>query len=252
MPAPSFDLQGRRALVTGGGSGLGLAMAQGLARAGASVIIVGRDGKKLDQATAAIGPNAASAVCDVTDRQAVKDLALGVEREHGPVDILVNNAGIQQRAPITEFPPEGWDRMIATHLTAPFLLVQAIVPGMIARQRGKIVNTLSVTSELGRATVVPYTAAKGGLKMLTRGLAVELGPHNIQVNGVAPGYFRTEMNTALMENPDFDKWVKSRTPAGRWGEPEELAGAAVFLASSASDYVSGQVIFVDGGFTASM
>ena len=252
MPAPSFDLHGRRALVTGGGSGLGLAMAKGLAGAGASVIIVGRDARKLDHAKATLGPNAASAVCDVTDRQAVKDLALGVEREHGPVDILVNNAGIQQRAPITEFPPEGWDRMIATHLTAPFLLVQAIVPGMIARRRGKIVNTLSVTSELGRATVVPYTAAKGGLRMLTRGLAVELGPHNIQVNGVAPGYFRTEMNTALMENPDFDKWVKSRTPAGRWGEPEELAGAAIFLASSASDYVTGQVIFVDGGFTASM
>jgi gluconate 5-dehydrogenase len=153
---------------------------------------------------------------------------------------------------VTEFPLDGWDRMIATHLTAAFMLSQQAARGMIARRAGKIINTLSVMSELGRPTIVPYTAAKGGLKMLTRGLAVELGPHNIQVNGIAPGYFATEMNTALMENRDFDAWVKVRTPAGRWGQPEELGGVAVMLASRASDYVNGQVIFVDGGLTASV
>jgi gluconate 5-dehydrogenase len=145
---------------------------------------------------------------------------------------------------------EKWDQIIATHLSAPFRLSQAVVPDMIARGSGKIINTLSVMSELGRRTIVPYTAAKGGLKMLTRGLAVELGAHNIQVNGIAPGYFRTELNRALFENPDFDDWVRKRTPAGRWGEPDELVGAAVFLASSASGFVTGQVIFVDGGLTA--
>jgi len=142
--------------------------------------------------------------------------------------------------------------MIATHLSAPFFLARAIAPGMIERRRGKIINTLSLTSELGRPTIVPYTAAKGGLRMLTRGLAVEPGPHNIQVNGIGPGYFRTDMNRPLMDNAEFDAWVKKRTPAGRWGDPSELAGTAVFLASGAADYVNGQVIDVDGGFTASM
>jgi gluconate 5-dehydrogenase len=255
MLLPSFDLAGRVALVTGGGSGLGLAMAEGLAGAGAHVVLVGRDETKLAQAKAAIegaGGKASTAPCDLLDRSALAPLVERTEREHGPLDILVNNAGIQQRAPFPEFPADGWDRMIATHLTAPFLLAQVVVRGMIERRRGKIVNTLSVTSELGRPTIVPYTTAKGGLRMMTRGLATELGQHNIQVNGIAPGYFRTEMNRALIENQEFDAWVRKRTPAGRWGDPHELAGAAVFLASSASDYVTGQVIFVDGGFTASM
>jgi gluconate 5-dehydrogenase len=153
---------------------------------------------------------------------------------------------------VLAFPAEGWDRMIATHLSAPFFLAQAVGRGMVQRRRGKIINTLSVMSELGRPSIVPYTAAKGGLKMLTRGLAVELGPHNIQVNGIAPGYFRTEMNETLMADADFDAWVRARTPARRWGEPDELAGAAIFLASSASDYVNGQILFVDGGLTASV
>jgi gluconate 5-dehydrogenase len=142
--------------------------------------------------------------------------------------------------------------MIATHLSAPFFLSQAAARGMVERRRGKIINTLSLMSELGRPTIVPYTAAKGGLKMLTRGLATELGPHNIQVNGIAPGYFRTEMNEALMADPDFDGWVRNRTPARRWGEPHELVGAAILLASSASDFINGQVLFVDGGLTASV
>lgn len=175
-----------------------------------------------------------------------------LERDVGPLDILLNNAGVQQRAPLTEFPAEGWDRMMATHISAPFFLAQAIARHMIIRRRGKIINTLSIMSELGRPMIVPYTTAKGGLKMLTRGLAVELGAHNIQVNGIAPGYFRTEMNQALMDDPKFDAWVKQRTPANRWGEPDEIGGVAVFLASGASDFVTGQVIFVDGGFTASV
>jgi gluconate 5-dehydrogenase len=251
MKTPSFDLSGRTALVTGGGSGLGLAIAAGLAAAGSTVVIVGRNKERLTSSAEKIRAGG-TAVCDVTDRAAIPVLVADVERRHGPIDILVNNAGIQQRAQLADFPAEGWDRMIATHLSAPFFLAQAVVPGMIERGHGKIINTLSVTSELGRPTIIPYTAAKGGLRMLTRGLAVELGPKNIQVNGIAPGYFATEMNRALMDDADFDAWVRKRTPAGRWGEPHELAGAAVFLASSAADYISGQVLFVDGGFTASM
>lgn len=245
-----FELGGRHALVTGAGSGLGLAMAQALAGAGASLTLVGRDEARLAAAAKSLGGG--YLVCDLTDRAALAGLVERAEAARGPLAILVNNAGIQQRAPVTEFPLDGWDRMIATHLTAAFVLAQQAARGMIARRAGKIINTLSVMSELGRPTIVPYTAAKGGLKMLTRGLAVELGPHNIQVNGIAPGYFATEMNTALMENPDFDAWVKARTPAGRWGRPEELGGVAVMLASRASDYVNGQVIYVDGGLTASI
>jgi gluconate 5-dehydrogenase len=255
MAFTKFDLGGRHALVTGGGSGLGLAMARGLAQAGATVTIVGRDDKRLAEAAGQLRGDGADVhvlACDLLDRSALATLVPRAEAAAGPVEILLNNAGIQNRAPLGEFPVEGWDAMIATHLTAPFLLAQAVSRGMIERRRGKIINTLSVMSELGRPTIVPYTAAKGGLRMLTRGLAVELGVHNIQVNGIAPGYFATDMNAALMSDATFDTWLKKRTPAGRWGGPEELAGAAVFFASPASDYVSGQVLFVDGGLTASV
>jgi len=256
MNGPSyFDLHGRNALITGGGSGLGFAIAKALAAAGASVILLGRNAEKLARASEeliALGANATYTVCNLLDRDAIAPLIQDLERNVGPLDILLNNAGVQQRAPFTEFPAEGWDRMIATHISAPFFLAQAIARQMIIRRRGKIINTLSIMSELGRPMIVPYTTAKGGLKMLTRGLAVELGAHNIQVNGIAPGYFRTEMNQALMDDAKFDAWVKQRTPAQRWGEPDEIGGAAVFLASAASDFVTGQVIFVDGGFTASV
>jgi gluconate 5-dehydrogenase len=250
-----FDLAGRHVLLTGGGSGLGLAVAEGLAGAGARLSLVGRDESKLRAAADRIGEAGGTAApfrCDVTDRDALPALVETAERAGGPIDVLFNNAGVQQRAPVLAFPAEGWDRMIATHLSAPFFLSQAVARGMVERRRGKIVNTLSLMSELGRPTIVPYTAAKGGLKMLTRGLATELGPHNIQVNGIAPGYFRTEMNEALMADPDFDGWVRNRTPARRWGEPHELVGAAILLASSASDFINGQVLFVDGGLTASV
>jgi gluconate 5-dehydrogenase len=247
MSGSAFDLDGRVALVTGGGSGLGLAMATALSDAGARVVIVGRNADRLADAAAAM-PGSDWRACDLTDRAAIKALAGDV----GRIDILVNNAGIQLRAPIAEFPEDGWDLMIATHLSAPFFLARAFAPGMAARGGGKIINTLSLMAELGRATIVPYTAAKGGLRMLTRGLAVELGPDNIQVNGIAPGYFATEMNAALVADPEFDAWVKKRTPARRWGDPREVAGATRFFASAASDFVSGQVLFVDGGFSASV
>jgi gluconate 5-dehydrogenase len=255
MNFAQFDLRGRHALITGGGSGLGLAIAEGLASAGATLTIVGRDETKLARAVEALptgGDSAGFLARDLTDRSALATLVPEAEARRGPIEILVNNAGVQNRAPVTEFLPDAWDAMIATHLTAPFLLAQKVAPGMMARRRGKIINTLSVMAELGRPTIVPYTAAKGGLRMLTRGLATELGPHNIQVNGIAPGYFRTDMNEALIADPEFNAWVRKRTPAARWGEPHELAGLAVLLASAASDYISGQVIFVDGGLTASV
>lgn len=250
MNAQLFDLQGKRAVVTGGGGGLGFSMAKALAGAGASVVLLGRDIAKLRAAQDEIG-GATVYTGDLTNRLNVARLIEQV-LDDGAVDILVNNAGIQHRSPIEAFPDDAWDRMIATHLTATFLLVKGLAPHLMARQRGKIINVLSVNAELGRPSITPYAAAKGGLKMLTRGLAVELGPHGVQVNGLAPGYFRTEMTAALTANPEFDAWLRNRTPARRWGEPSDLDGAVVFLASAASDYVNGQVLYVDGGLTASV
>ncbi len=173
-------------------------------------------------------------------------------RKHGAIDILVNNAGIQRRAPFVEFKQEDWDAVIATNLTAPFIVSQAVLPAMIARQAGKIIHIASLMSELARPTVVPYTSAKGGVRQLTRGMAVELAPHNIQVNAIAPGYFATEMNRALIDNAEFNAWVCKRTPAGRWGEPPEIAGLAVFLASRAADYMTGQMLVMDGGMSVAL
>jgi gluconate 5-dehydrogenase len=175
-----------------------------------------------------------------------------VQSRLGDVDILVNNAGVQHRAPIDEFTDADWRRVMGTNLDAPFYLARAVVPAMKARRAGKIINIASIMARLSRPTTVPYQVSKGGIAMLTRGLAVELAPHGIQVNAIAPGFFRTEMNEALTSNPDFDAWVKKRTPAGRWAEPRELAGAAVYLASPAAAFVTGQILYVDGGFTAAM
>ncbi len=169
-----------------------------------------------------------------------------------PLDILVNNAGIQRRNPLVDFKQQDWDDVIATNLTAPFLVAQAVLPGMIARKSGKIINIASLMSELARPTVVPYTAAKGGVRQLTRGMAVELAPHNIQVNAISPGYFATEMNRALIDNVEFNAWVCKRTPAGRWGEPPEIAGLAVFLSSAAANYITGQLITIDGGMSVAL
>ena len=246
-----FDLSSRVALVTGAYRGLGLAIARGMAQAGATVVLNGRKRDELLKAAQSL-PGADVAVFDVTQRDAVANGVSDVVARHGRIDILVNNAGIQRRAPVHEFPQQDWDDIIATNLTAPFVVSQAVVPGMIERKHGKIIHIASLMSDLARPTVVPYTAAKGGVRQLTRGMAIELAPHNIQVNAIAPGYFATEMNRALIDNPEFDAWVKKRTPAGRWGEPPEIAGLAVFLASSAANYMTGQVLVMDGGMSVAL
>jgi gluconate 5-dehydrogenase len=250
-----FELSGKVALVTGAYRGLGFAIAQGLARAGASVVLNGRRIEAVEPAARALTAQslqASTAIFDVTDRDAVRAAVRAIEGEHGRIDVLVNNAGIQRRGALAEFSQQDWDDIIATNLTAPFVVSQAVLPGMIARKSGKIVHIASLMSELARPSVVPYTAAKGGVRQLTRGMAVELAPHNIQVNAIAPGYFATEMNRALIDNAEFNAWVCKRTPAGRWGQPDELAGTAVFLASSASNYITGQLIIVDGGMSVAL
>src|SRR6185369_14488618 len=198
------------------------------------------------------GLRAFTSLFDVTDGEAVREAVATIAREHGSLDILVNNAGIQRRNRIVDFKRQDWDDVIATNLTAPYLLAQAVLPGMIARKSGKIVNIASLMSDLARPTVVPYTAAKGGVRQLTRGMAVELAQHNIQVNAISPGYFATEMNRALIDNVEFNAWVCKRTPAGRWGEPSEIAGLAVFLSSAAANYITGQLITIDGGMSVAL
>jgi len=252
---PPFDLSGKVALVTGAYRGLGFAIARGLAHAGAAVVLNGRRQDALDAAVESLSEQgfvASTALFDVTDRSAIAAGVEGINKRLGRVDILFNNAGIQRRGPLVDFPQAQWDEIVATNLTAPFAVSQAVLPGMIARKSGKIVHVASLMSELARPGVVPYTAAKGGVRQLTRGMAVELAPHNIQVNAIAPGYFATEMNRALIDNVEFSAWVSKRTPAGRWGEPDELAGLAIFLASSASNYMTGQMLFIDGGMSVAL
>ncbi len=252
MSLSLFSLAGKIALVTGSGQGIGLALAEGLSDAGAHVVLNGRDKAKLERAQqmlAAAGRKASIAPFDVTDQKAVEAGVAMIEAEIGPIDILINNAGMQKRAPITEFPVEGWHEVMNTNLHSVFYVTQAVTKRMVPRKRGKIISIGSVMSELGRATIIPYTASKGAVKMMTRGLAAELGKHNIQANAIGPGYFATEINAALIADEAFSGWVCSRTPAGRWGETKELAGAAIFLSSAASDYVNGHLLMVDGGLT---
>jgi gluconate 5-dehydrogenase len=255
MTASPFDLTGRIALVTGAYRGLGFGIAQGLAHAGATVILNARKADELAKAARILtdaGLKADMSVFDINDRPAIKAAVAAIIAKHGSIDILVNNAGIQRRGPMVDFSEKDWDDVIATNLTAPFVVSQAVLPGMIAKKRGKIIHIASLMSELARPTVIPYTAAKGGVRQLTRGMAVELAPMGIQVNAIAPGYFATEMNRALIDNNEFNAWVVKRTPAGRWGQPEELAGLAVFLASSASDYMTGQMLVMDGGMSVAL
>jgi gluconate 5-dehydrogenase len=255
MAPNPFDLTGKVALVTGAYRGLGFAIAKGLARAGATVVLNGRRPAELATAAKTLtdeGLSAATAVFDVTDAAAIRRAIDGLEASYGHLDIVVNNAGIQRRKPIVEFEKKDWDDVIATNLTAPFIVSQAALPAMIGRRSGKIIHIASLLSELARPTIVAYTAAKGGVRQLTRAMAIELAPHNIQVNAIAPGYFATEMNRALLDNAEFDAWVKKRTPAGRWGQPDEISGLAVFLASRAADYITGQMITIDGGMSVAL
>ncbi len=240
-----FDLTGRTALVTGSTRGLGLSFARALAGAGARVAINGRTRETCEAVAAGID-GAFAAPFDVTDEAPI---SAGVAAL-GEIDVLVNNAGMQMRRPLEQFSLAEWQQIIEVNLTSAFLVARAVAPQMIARGRGKIVNTCSVTSEVGRETIGPYTASKGALKMLTRAMCADWARHGIQANGIGPGYFRTELNTALQEDPEFDAWLRARVPAGRWGEPSELGGAVVFLASAASDFVNGQILYVDGGLLA--
>ncbi len=250
-----FDLSGKTALVTGSSRGLGFVMARGLARAGARVLLNGVDAQRLQAAQASLkGEGLAADVLgfDVTDEAKVVAAFGKLDSEGTAVDILVNNAGIQVRKPLLEFTSDEWRRVIDTNLTSAFVIGREAARRMVACGHGKIINIGSLASELARPTVAPYTAAKGGIKMLTRSMAVEWAAKGLQVNGIGPGYMLTDMNQALMDNADFNTWLMTRVPAKRWGKPDELVGAAVFLASSASDYINGQMIYIDGGMLASM
>jgi gluconate 5-dehydrogenase len=245
-----FDLSGRRALVTGSSQGIGLALARGLSEAGAAVILNGRDPAKLAAATDQI-PGAVGAEFDVTDHAAVAAAVAALEVD-GPVDILVNNAGLQHRAPLDEFPPEAFARLLETNISGVFNVAQACARHMIPRGRGKIVNIASVNAVLARATIAPYTATKGAVANLTKGMATDWARHGLNCNAIGPGYMRTPLNEALSSDPAFNAWLENRTPAGRWGDPRELVGACVFLASDAASFVNGQIIYVDGGLTAAL
>jgi gluconate 5-dehydrogenase len=247
-----FDLSGRTALVTGSSRGLGRAMAEGLAAAGAALVLNGSDAGRLSGAVAemkAAGHRVRAARFDVTDEAAVVAAFAAFDDDGVEIDTLVNNAGVQFRKPIVELETGDWRRVVDTNLTSAFVIGREAARRMIGRRRGKVINIGSLTSELARATVAPYTVAKGGIKMLTKAMAAEWGEYGIQANAIGPGYMLTDMNQALIENPTFDAWVKGRTPARRWGHPDELVGTCVYLASAASDYVNGQLIFVDGGMS---
>jgi gluconate 5-dehydrogenase len=251
-----FDLTGRTALITGSSGGLGLAMARGLADAGAAIILNGRDEERLATAVKtfeAAGKSASAHAFDVANEAAVLSAFERFDAEGVAIDILVNNAGVQLRKPMLELSTDEWRRVVDTHLTAAFQIGREAARRMIARGKGgKIINIASLASEVARATIAPYTAAKGGIRMLTRSMAAEWARHDIQANAIGPGYIVTEMNRALIDDAKFDAWVKSRTPSGRWGQPDDLIGVAVFLASPASAYVNGQIIYVDGGLLAVM
>ena len=248
-----FDLAGRTALVTGSSRGLGRAMAEGLAQAGAALVLNGTDPSRVAESAAALraaGHTVHEAAFDVTDEAGIVAAFERLDAQGVAVDILVNNAGIQFRRPMLELETADWRRVIDINLTAAFVIGREAARRMVARRQGKIINIGSLMSAVGRATVAPYTAAKGGIKMLTQAMAAEWAQHNVQANAIGPGYMITEMTQPLVDDPAFNGWVVGRTPAKRWGRPQELIGAAVFLASGASDYVNGQIIYVDGGMLA--
>jgi len=255
VSASPFDLTGRVALVTGSGRGIGLTLARGLASAGATIVLNDVVPDRLDKALAdcrAEGIEAHDSMFDVTDPEQVAAAVAEIEKTVGPIEILVNNAGLQIRAPLEEFSMESWNKLMAVNVTGVFVVSQAVARRMIPRGHGKIVSICSVQAELARPSIAAYTATKGAVKNLVKGMCADWARYGIQSNGIGPGYFITEMTQALADDPTFDAWLKSRTPAGRWGDVKELVGAVVFLSSDASSYVNGQMLYVDGGMLAAL
>lgn len=248
-----FDLTGKLALVTGSSRGIGKHLARGMAEAGATVIINGMNAETVKSTVSELeghGLKAIGKAFDVTDSDAIDAAIDDIEMHAGSIDILVNNAGIQRRTPLLDCDDATWEEVMNTNLASVFRVSRAVARYMVERKQGKIINTCSIQSELGRPTIAPYAASKGGVKMLTKNMCAEWAPHNIQINGLGPGYFATELTAALVEDPLFSEWLCKRTPAGRWGDVEELIGAAVFLAAPASNFVNGHILYVDGGMSA--
>ena len=255
MAADLFDLSGRIALITGSGQGIGLTLARGLASAGATIVLNDIIEDRLNAAVDGLrseGIRANGSLFDVTAAEQVGAAIAELEATVGPVEILINNAGIQYRAPLEDFPLDAWNRLVAVNLTGVFVVSQAVARRMIPRGHGKIIAICSMQSELARPTIAPYTATKGGVRNLVRGMCTDWAHYGLQINGIGPGYFVTELTKQLAEDPAFDAWLRQRTPAGRWGEVDELIGAAIFLSAPASSFVNGQVIYVDGGMLAAV
>jgi gluconate 5-dehydrogenase len=254
MIHPAFDITGRVALVTGSSRGIGRALAEGLAQAGAEVIVNGRDAAALgvaaDEIKKKTGATVHAVPFDVTDQTTVVSGIARIEDSIGPLDICVNNAGMQRRAPFTDFTVEDWNALVATNITSAFLVGREVAIRMKERGRGKIINIASLQSEVSRPGIAPYAATKGAIKMLTRGMCADLAGSGICVNAIGPGYFETELTSALVADEQFSAWVRARTPAGRWGNVEDLVGTLIYLASDASAFVNGQIVYVDGGMLA--
>ncbi len=255
MVSALFDLKGKIALVTGSTRGLGFGIARGLCRGGAKTIINGRNRNAVYMAAQKLKQmnfDCEGYPFDITDREQSETAIREIIERNGPIDILVNNAGVQHRAPIEQFPSEKWDSVMNVNLNSPYWISRCVIPDMMEVKQGKIINMCSLTSDFARKTISAYSVSKAGLKMLTKSMATELGQYNIQVNAIGPGYFATEMNTALIKNREFNSWVLGRTPANRWGTTEDIEGIVIFLSSKASDYINGQLIYVDGGFSANL
>ncbi|MDY8108063.1 SDR family oxidoreductase [Fulvimarina sp. 2208YS6-2-32] len=255
MSLQLFDLSGKRALITGSSQGIGEALAVGLSGAGAEIVLNGRDEARLARAADALrrtGARVHELAFDVTDHDGVRQAVDNFEASTGPIDILISNAGVQQRGPLEDFPADGFEKLLQTNIAGVFHVGQAVARHMIKRGEGKIVNICSVQTALARPGIAPYTATKGAVANLTKGMATDWAKYGLQCNGLAPGYFETPLNQALVDDPEFSAWLAKRTPAGRWGKVEELVGTAIFLSSAASSFVNGTTIFVDGGITASL